>query len=114
MLRVGPNDYASVYYTGRLASDPPGTFLTPVALKLGTANQAFTPVTTSSGTYQRFADYSGAALDPSDGTAWVIGEYVYGPCSWGTWVGNISWAIVDQTIGTMPSLPAPNPPEPTC
>ena len=114
MLRVGPNEYASVYYTGRLASDPPGAFRTPVALKLGTANQAFTPVTRESGTYQRFADYSGAALDPSDGTAWVIGEYVYGPCSWGTWVGNISWAIVDQTIGTMPSLPAPNPPEPTC
>ena len=114
MLRVGPNDYASVYYTGRLASDPPGTFRTPAALKLGTANQAFTPVTRESGTYQRFADFSGAALDPSDGTAWVIGEYVDGPCSWGTWVGNIGWAIVDQTTGSMPSLPAPSPPEPTC
>ena len=70
-------------------------------------------MTAGSGAYQRFADFSGAALDPSNGTAWVTGEYIDGRCSWGTWVGNISWAIVEQSMGTMPSLPAPSPAEPT-
>ncbi len=40
----------------------------------------------------RWGDYSGAAIDPSDQTkVWVAGEYarVEGGSEWGTWIAEI-------------------------
>jgi hypothetical protein len=36
-----------------------------------------------------YGDYFGAALDPVDGTGWVVGEFVSSPATIATWVGQI-------------------------
>ncbi len=61
--------YASLCYTGRLASDPLGTMsFTETVVVKGTATQTAT---------QRFGDYSQTTLDPTDGTIFYhTGEYL--------------------------------------
>jgi hypothetical protein len=78
----------SICYTGRLASDELNTMRPVVEMKAGIADPLSygrCPV------QENWGDYFGAALDPADGSAWIIGEYAQGSC-WATWVGNLDWA----------------------
>lgn len=63
----GPDDYAGIRYTGRLAGDPLGemTRLEAVAVE-GGSRQTNT---------NRFGDYSHLSLDPDGETFWYTGEY---------------------------------------
>jgi hypothetical protein len=40
----------------------------------------------------RWGDYFGAAIDPADGSAWLVGQYAKGDC-WATWIGNLDWSV---------------------
>ncbi len=85
--------YASAYYTGRLANDPPGEMDPPVLLKAG------------EDTYNlidgygrnRWGDYSLCSLDPTNEyTLWTIQEYAHsinssGQNRWGTWIGELEY-----------------------
>jgi hypothetical protein len=82
-------EYASTYITGRLASDPPNTLRPARLLKAGTGALTWGA---SAGKVQ-YGDYFGAAIDPSDGTAWVLGEYVIDADRWGSWIGNVDWGV---------------------
>lgn len=86
--RSSANEYPSAYYSGRLASDPPSTLRPSAVLKAGNASQSVAEG--CCGGY-RWGDYSGAALDPIDDTAWIIGEYTQTTTLWGTWIGRIDW-----------------------
>jgi PKD repeat protein len=82
------SEYAGVRYTGRTTAD---TTLQPSALiKAGEANY----LNPSSGTKSknRWGDYSGAAVDPTDSTKiWLLGEYAAAPAdTWGTWVAEVA------------------------
>jgi hypothetical protein len=83
--RTGINEYAGAFLSGRKATDPPG--LSPsVPLKRGVAHYELL----QSGTRNRWGDYMGFALDPSEpGTAWAHTEYAEGRDQWGTWVGKV-------------------------
>lgn len=84
--RSGINEYIGAYLSGRKDTDPPG--LSPsVVLKAGEANY----VKTFGGTRNRWGDYNGIGLDPSDGNAvWAFTEYAASPANtWGTWVGKV-------------------------
>lgn len=80
----GPNQFAGIGYTGRLASDPLGT-TRPVEI-----------ARTGDGSYSRFdgigrnrwGDYSGLALDPDGETFWLYNEYPAANNAWGTFVGS--------------------------
>lgn len=64
--------YPGCYYTGRLSTDPAGTTITPDVVKAGVDYyyRAF------GGTRNRWGDYSGASVDPSDDqTFYVFNEY---------------------------------------
>ncbi len=64
--------YPGAYYTGRKPDDPAGTMQTPKTLRAGIDYyyRAF------GGSRNRWGDYSGAAVDPSDDvTFWVYNEY---------------------------------------
>jgi hypothetical protein len=79
--RGAATEFLSVGYTGRLASDP-----------LGTTRPAQTLVTSTS-PYNgfRWGDYSGLALDPTDGeTFWLFNEYATGTFTWNTRVASFS------------------------
>lgn len=64
-----PNDFPSIKYAGRLASDPPGTLAQGEATGiLGTGSQ--------NGAGSRWGDYSAASVDPADECSfWYTQEY---------------------------------------
>jgi hypothetical protein len=72
--RSSATEYLSLYATGRLGSDPLNTIRSAVPFKPGNGLVIGGLLDSSLGAL-RFADYFGAALDPSDGTVWVVGEY---------------------------------------
>lgn len=71
----------SLYYTGRLASDPAGSLRTPALLKEGTDSLSVEE--------DRVGDYYGAALDPADGSAWLVGQFASAPTETTSWVGKV-------------------------
>ncbi len=74
--RSSPSEFISMGTAFRYASDPPGSFGTPVLRKSSTG-----PYTSS-----RWGDYSAVNVDPSDGfTFWAHHEYAESS-SWRTWV----------------------------
>ena len=84
--------YAAAYYTGRLASDPPGVMAPPVLLKAGEATYNLI----DSYGRNRWGDYSLCSLDPVKQTLWTIQEYAHshndtGVNRWGTWIGELAF-----------------------
>lgn len=66
------NIYAGAYITGRLAGDPAGTVQATETVHVGTDWY----VRTFGGPKNRWGDYSGIALDPTDNNIfWVFNEY---------------------------------------
>lgn len=92
-------EFASAYYTGRLASDPPNTLRPSGLLKAGLA--ALTWGAAQGKVF--YGDYFGASIDPLDGSAWLLGEYVLSPDKWGNWIGNLDWATAGPS--SPPSAP---------
>jgi hypothetical protein len=87
-----PSQYGAAYYTGRLASDPPGQMAAPMLLKAGEATYN---IIDSYGR-NRWGDYSLCSLDPLTQTFWTIQEYAHshnadGVNRWGTWIGELTF-----------------------
>lgn len=83
--RSGDNEYIGSYYTSKLSSDPPG-LLSSYPLQAGKGNYV---VDYGSGR-NRWGDYSGFALDPSDGNSmWMISEFASSKNIWGTYIGGL-------------------------
>ena len=103
--------YAAAYYTGRLASDPPGEMADPALLRQGDASHN---IIDSYGR-NRFGDYSLTTLDPTDEmTIWTIQEYVHATNTWGTWVAELSPVLPALFVSLpsgAPSLLSPGTPE---
>jgi len=91
--RVDASRHAEAVYTGRLASDPPGTTRAISVLKLG--EDAYEK-DFNAGTV-RWGDYSATVVDPVDGLSfWTLQQYAapdVGPNPnedrWGAWWGRI-------------------------
>lgn len=83
--RSGANEFGSIGYTGRRATDPPGTLQASALLKAGVAHyQAL-----DSGGRNRWGDYNGVASDPSTPRlVWLYSEYASAVDTWATWVGS--------------------------
>jgi hypothetical protein len=85
--RSGASEFASARYTGRLGTDAANTLEPSALLKAGTANY----LRLDSGGTNRWGDYYGIGLDPSDGSFWFLGEYAAAPSEWGTWVARLEF-----------------------
>jgi hypothetical protein len=72
-MQSSATQFISVYATGRLAADPPGTMESPVLMQAGLQHAAWS----SADNGQSFPAISGAgaAVDPNDGTYWTVTEY---------------------------------------
>jgi hypothetical protein len=86
-------DYVDAGYAFRASADPRGTMRAAVTLKDGEGPY----VKTEGSARNRWGDYSGAAVDPSDDLSlWTIQEYARIPAGrgddsgrWGTWWGRV-------------------------
>ena len=82
---AGPTQFAAIGYTGRLATDAPGT-TRPVEI-----------ARTSPGSATRFdgrwGDYTGLAIDPDGETFWLFNEYAVAD-KWATFGGSF---VVEET-----------------
>ena len=90
--------YGAAYYTGRLASDPPGEMAPPVLLKEGEATYNLI----DGYGRNRWGDYSLCSLDPIKQTLWTIQEYAHshnatGVNRWGTWIGELTFNRPPET-----------------
>jgi hypothetical protein len=95
------DDFVDAGYVFRAGTDPPNTMREPVTLKDGEGGYSKTR-----GGLNRWGDYSGTQVDPSDDLAlWTVQEYARIPTGrkdgsgrWGTWWGR---------VGGGPPLPVP-------
>jgi hypothetical protein len=90
--------YAAAYYTGRLASDPPGEMSPPVLFKEGEATYNLI----DGYGRNRWGDYSLCSLDPIKQTFWTVQEYAHshnvsGENRWGTWIGELAFNQPPET-----------------
>lgn len=85
---MNPPLYASIAYTGRLFSDPPDVIRSYyVIVKEGEGSY-------SNGNPSRWGDYSGTALDPSDGTTeWIFNQYAKSGNNISTWIATTTFYI---------------------
>jgi hypothetical protein len=106
----GPSIFPGAYYTGRLANDPAGT-VQPVSTLAAGVDYYYRIFASSGGVDNRWGDYSGIAIDPSDGnTFWVYNEYalprgtVQGSEDgrWGTRFGKFSFV---NPVSATPAAP---------
>lgn len=82
--RSSATEFASAYYSGRLATDAVNTLRTGRPLKTGTS-----VLSRILNGRNRFTDYFGSASDPADDSIWMLGMYAKDPAITGSWVGNI-------------------------
>ena len=86
------DDFADAGYAFRAGTDAPGTMRAPVTLKDGEG-----PYYKTRGGLNRWGDYSGTEVDPSDDLSlWTVQEYPRIPSGrgdgsgrWGTWWGRV-------------------------
>ena len=85
--RCNANEYASAYFSGKRKSD---TNIQPsLLLKPGSVGYRC-------GSGQRWGDYEGISIDPSDTTdlkssAWPVGLWAKGTNAWGSWIGKTAF-----------------------
>lgn len=86
--RSGKAQFAGIYYAGRKAADPPGTFSASAALHPGEANYAVTFKGTNIG---RWGDYSGIAVDPANQSFWMYSEFAKAGDEWNSVIGQAGY-----------------------
>lgn len=97
-VRSGAAEYPSAGYTGRLAGDPPGRLRPPALLAVGDGvHDCRIRDPNAGGAFgqNKIADYTGMAIDPVDGTAWMLAHFVSSldRCLIPTWLGHIDWSV---------------------
>jgi autotransporter-associated beta strand protein len=75
-----PNDFMSMYVTGRLSGAAAGTMATPLKVPKGTG--------TAKNTDNRAGDLSGINVDPVDGTFWAANEFTPAGGKWSSAIAN--------------------------
>jgi uncharacterized repeat protein (TIGR01451 family) len=85
-----PNDFMSMWVTGRTPLDAAGTMETPVLVPAGTGVANYDDFTSGG----RAGDLSGISVDPVDGTFWAANEFAntQAVANWGTAIANFSLA----------------------
>jgi hypothetical protein len=78
--------FASASYSVRASTDAINTTQNPYTYKAGLASY----YKTFSGTRNRWGDYTGAAVDPSNNSFWNFNEWANTSNKWGTAIANVS------------------------
>lgn len=103
------NEFASAYYASQPAAAPRNGVLPTTLLKAGAGRY----ILRDSANRNRWGDYNGAAVDPSDNAVWMVAEYAAPPQdTWGTWIGSVgfnSGLFTPTPTGTATETPASTP-----
>jgi hypothetical protein len=76
-LQSSPQQFLSMYITGRVVSDPTDTMETSLLIQAGQANYDG----------NRAGDFSGISIDPNDSSFWAANEFTNTESTnWGTWI----------------------------
>ncbi|MFZ4619326.1 MAG: T9SS type A sorting domain-containing protein [Bacteroidota bacterium] len=95
--RSGSNEFAGAFVAGRKKNDPPG-ISSSVPMREGLGNY----VLTYGGTRNRWGDYSGISLDPSDQSVmWTHTEYASASNVWSTWISKNKIGPIPGTFATL-------------
>jgi hypothetical protein len=95
------NDFVDAAYAFRSGTDAPNTMRAPITLKDGEG-----PYSKTRGGLNRWGDYSGTQVDPSDDLSlWTVQEYARIPTGRGD--GSGRWGAWWGRVGSGPPLPAP-------
>lgn len=78
--------FPGAWYTGRLATDPPGEMAFPVPYFSGQSTYS-----AQGGSSKRWGDYSLTSTDPVDDTVWTIQEYSRTGGGWGNYIGQFGF-----------------------
>ncbi|HEX6680045.1 MAG TPA: PASTA domain-containing protein [Gaiellaceae bacterium] len=103
--RFAANQYASADYAYRGCGDPANAFRDEAPYKAGAGSY----FKTYSGIRNRWGDYSGTWVDPSDDASmWTIQEYAKSPPNsnsgtWGTWWGALAPQLHDGPVAPSPA-----------
>jgi HYDIN/CFA65/VesB-like, Ig-like domain len=103
--RSSSSEYPSVYFASRLAGDPLDAMSYPVLIQSGKTDYT--------GPHHRWGDYSGASVDPSDGSmVWVGGEYatLASGANWGTWIAEVQAGSSSAPTPSPSATPTPTGP----
>ena len=79
--RSSSTEYVGIRYSGKLSTE--NVIQYSALLKAGDAYY----VKYDTKNRNRWGDYSGIGLDPTDGSVWIYSEYAVGASTWGTWIG---------------------------
>lgn len=85
----GTSEFPSIYFTGRLSTDLRNTLRPVRLLKAGNAALDNPETLGRHAGQNRYGGAFSVALDPIDGSFWVVGEYMKTRAEWATWVSNI-------------------------
>ena len=98
--RSGDNEYAGAFYVSRRMFD--AGFSPAKAIAPGLGNY----VKTFGGTRNRWGDYTGAWVDPSnDYDIWLLSEYAAGVNTWGTYIAQVRVTpYAGATLNSTPNL----------
>lgn len=107
--QLSSTTWPSIYVTGRLSTDPPGTVQPQVLLKAG--EKVYTSFDTPP---YRWGDYSGMTIDPDGVTFWHMGEYSKivpaGPAAnWGNYIGSYTYTSCGGAQNQPPTADAGGP-----
>jgi hypothetical protein len=92
---TGPNQYASMFYTSRLVNDPPNTLRYPPIIWTQGNSTYFSDFGAGR---NRWLDYSGCQVDPSDGKTFYMFGQIPDPAGYFVNGVNTQWTT---SIGTM-------------
>lgn len=103
--------YPSVFYNGRLGTDPLNTLQTEAVIKAGEIQySAF------DGSPHRWGDYTEMTVDPDGETFWYLGEYSKNTGTsdrWGTWIAQVDLGACEADVVDPPTPTPTNTPGPT-
>lgn len=86
--RSGADEFASIYYTGRAATDASGTLQNSTLLKAGVSNHD----KVDANGRNRWGDYAGIAIDPTDSrTVRFCDGYALTVDTWASWIGGAAF-----------------------
>jgi hypothetical protein len=87
------SEYLSLYFTGRLSSDPLNTLRPATCVRSGQEYLA-SPTTDEKG--NPYLDFIDIALDPSDKSAWMAGSYAFDRYGVGAWTSRMDWETLED------------------
>ncbi|MDR3637919.1 MAG: hypothetical protein P4L84_29205 [Isosphaeraceae bacterium] len=104
----GASTYPQMMFTGRAATDPPGTLETPIVVKASSSYINEYNYTQGTETISKWGPWQGLAVAPSAPTFWALGEYANAPTQWGAAWGEFQFNPITQ--GLMLDNTAPHAP----